>query len=101
MKVLTCLCCDGICGPVSGCNCGPCQKLEKEEAERIQSAGQKSYPPSQALLDSWNWGPPPTAEDLSKCIQSIIKEQKATALEGASTTLSAFRIHQRFMVTQR
>ncbi|KAB7494648.1 E3 ubiquitin-protein ligase HERC2, partial [Armadillidium nasatum] len=101
MKVLTCPCCDGICGPQSGCNCGPCQKLEKEEAERLQSFGQRPHPPSLTLLESWNWGVQPSEDDLTKCIQSILVEQKANALEGASTTLSAFRIHQRFMVTQR
>jgi len=31
MKVLSCLCCDGICGPQHGCNCTPCQKLDEEE----------------------------------------------------------------------
>ena len=29
LRVLTCPCCDGICGPQNGCNCWPCQNLDK------------------------------------------------------------------------
>ena len=101
MKVLTCPCCDGICGPRSGCNCTPCQKLDREEAEKLSSVGLGNYTSSKTLLDSWTWGPQPSKEDLKTCINSIILEQKRVSYEGAATTLSSFRIHQRFMVTQR
>ncbi|XP_037077215.1 E3 ubiquitin-protein ligase HERC2-like [Pollicipes pollicipes] len=29
-RSLTCPCCDGICGPGYGCNCEPCQQLDRE-----------------------------------------------------------------------
>ena len=31
LGVLNCSCCDTYCGPHDGCNCGPCQQLEREE----------------------------------------------------------------------
>lgn len=58
MKVLSCLCCDGICGPHRGCNCGPCQKLDEEEAARANKLVEKCMP-SQQVIDSWLWGPQP------------------------------------------
>ena len=29
-RSLTCPCCDGLCGPGYGCNCGPCRQLDAE-----------------------------------------------------------------------
>ncbi|XP_076028585.1 E3 ubiquitin-protein ligase HERC2 isoform X2 [Oratosquilla oratoria] len=101
MTVLTCPCCDRICGPQIGCNCGPCQKLDREEAEKESEGKSSSIPPSHTLLDSWTWGPQPANEDLEKCMEAIVKEQKSVCLDASSTTLSAQRLHQRFMVAQR
>ncbi|XP_042876756.1 E3 ubiquitin-protein ligase HERC2-like isoform X6 [Penaeus japonicus] len=101
MKVLTCPCCDGICGPQSGCNCGPCQKLDREEAERELENGEAYTPPSPSLLDGWTWGPQPESSDLKKCLDVLVKEQRLMCLEAASTTLSASRLQQRFMVAHR
>ena len=58
MKVLSCLCCDGICGPQSGCNCSPCQKLDEEEASRT-AALIENYIPAHNVIDTWSWGPQP------------------------------------------
>ncbi|XP_042217246.1 E3 ubiquitin-protein ligase HERC2-like isoform X2 [Homarus americanus] len=101
MRVLTCPCCDGICGPQSGCNCGPCQKLDREEAERELESGQGASPPSSSLLDGWTWGPQPQGNGLKKCLDALVKEQRLMCLEAASTTLSASRLQQRFMVAHR
>lgn len=101
MRVLTCPCCDGICGPQSGCNCGPCQKLDREEAEREMETGQGTCPSSQSLLDGWTWGPQPQANDLRKCLGALVKEQRHMSLEASSTTLSSSRLQQRFMVAHR
>ncbi|XP_071532835.1 E3 ubiquitin-protein ligase HERC2 isoform X2 [Panulirus ornatus] len=101
MKVLTCPCCDGICGPQSGCNCGPCQKLDREEAERELESGQGGSPPSSSLLEGWTWGPQPEEQDLRKCLDALVKEQRLMCLDAASTTLSASRLQQRFMVAHR
>lgn len=101
MRVLTCPCCDGICGPQSGCNCGPCQKLDREEAEREFESGQSSTPPSSSLLEGWRWGPQPQESDLRKCLDALVREQRLMCLDAASTTLSASRLQQRFMVAHR
>lgn len=58
MRVLSCLCCDGICGPQHGCNCIPCQKLDEEEAARTTAMVEKTIP-ARRIIDSWLWGPPP------------------------------------------
>lgn len=100
-RVLTCPCCDGICGPQSGCNCGPCQKLDREEAERELESGQSASPPSSSLLEGWTWGPQPQDYDLKKCLDALVKEQRLMCLDAASTTLSASRLQQRFMVAHR
>ena len=101
MRVLTCPCCDGICGPQSGCNCGPCQKLDREEAEQEYESGQSSTPPSSSLLEGWRWGPQPQEKDLKKCLDALVREQRLMCLDAASTTLSASRLQQRFMVAHR
>lgn len=61
MSVLSCLCCDGICGPQHGCNCGPCQKLDEEEATRVNTLAEK-ITPARRIMDSWLWGPQPCKE---------------------------------------
>ncbi|XP_068082847.1 E3 ubiquitin-protein ligase HERC2 [Anabrus simplex] len=100
LRVLTCPCCDGICGPQTGCNCGPCQRLDREEAARAE-VKQSNPPPSQPQLDSWMWGPQPTIEQLSQCVRSLTCEQKQLCHEAAASTLSAHRLRQRLMVAQR
>lgn len=59
LRVLTCPCCDGICGPQRGCNCGPCQKLDKEEAARLETESYKLNP-YQPQLESWVWTSQPS-----------------------------------------
>nr|XP_012152188.1 PREDICTED: E3 ubiquitin-protein ligase HERC2 [Megachile rotundata] len=100
MRVLSCLCCDGICGPHRGCNCGPCQKLDEEEAARANKLVEKSMP-SQQVIDSWLWGPQPSICDLTTCIDLLIKEQRKLCYEVANSTLSATRLRQRLVVARR
>ena len=57
LRVLSCPCCDGICGPQSGCNCIPCQKLDEEEVHTVTK--EKSVP-AQCTIDSWFWGSQPS-----------------------------------------
>lgn len=66
--MLTCTCCDGICGPQTGCNCLPCQKLDVEKAEQKTSKKEK-VPHMDTLLNQWAWGPQP-----SKLILAVYKE---------------------------
>jgi len=58
MRVLSCLCCDGICGPQHGCNCTPCQKLDEEETARTTAMVEKTMS-AKRIMDSWLWGPQP------------------------------------------
>ncbi|CAK9821701.1 hypothetical protein ANTRET_LOCUS387 [Anthophora retusa] len=100
MRVLSCLCCDGICGPQRGCNCGPCQKLDEEEAARVSTCIEKNIP-AQHIMDSWLWGPQPSVCDLTACINLLIKEQRKLCYEVANSTLSATRLRQRLVVARR
>ncbi|KAK7864133.1 hypothetical protein R5R35_007650 [Gryllus longicercus] len=100
LRVLMCACCDGICGPQTGCNCAPCQRLDREEAARNE-AKTVSPPMSQPQLDSWIWGPQPSGEQLIHCIQALAHEQRLLCHEAAATTLSAHRLRQRLTVAQR
>ncbi|KAL1138809.1 hypothetical protein AAG570_008871 [Ranatra chinensis] len=54
LRVLNCSCCDGICGPQRGCNCGPCQQLTLD-APHLQSVPKPT--PSHQILSSWTWAP--------------------------------------------
>ena len=58
MKVLTCVCCDGHCGPTNGCNCPPCQRLDREDAN-LQQMESVQPKPSTPLIESWTWGQQP------------------------------------------
>ncbi|XP_048506982.1 E3 ubiquitin-protein ligase HERC2 isoform X2 [Athalia rosae] len=99
LRVLSCLCCDGICGPQSGCNCGPCQKIDAEEAA-LTAALSENRIPAQSVMDSWLWGPQPLA-DLTTCIESLISEQRTRCYEVANSTLFATRLKQRLVVARR
>ncbi|XP_043274810.1 E3 ubiquitin-protein ligase HERC2 isoform X2 [Venturia canescens] len=99
-RVLSCLCCDGICGPQSGCNCGPCQKLDEEEAAKAAALVDKPLP-AQCMIDSWLWGSQPSTSDWTACIESSIREQRVLCHEVANSTLSATRLRQRLIVARR
>ncbi|KAJ8985747.1 hypothetical protein NQ317_014400 [Molorchus minor] len=99
-QVLTCTCCDGICGPQSGCNCQPCQKLDAEKT--LHSIPQKEKVPAmESLLERWAWGPQPNTEQLSQGILSLNHEQKSLCSEAAHSTLSSIRLYQRMFIFKR
>ncbi|XP_034934449.1 E3 ubiquitin-protein ligase HERC2 [Chelonus insularis] len=100
LDVLTCPCCDGICGPQSGCNCVPCQKLDEEEAARTTALVEK-FVPAQNTIDSWLWGSQLSSSDWLNCIESLIKEQTTLCHEVANSTLSSIRLRQRVVVARR
>ncbi|XP_050578084.1 E3 ubiquitin-protein ligase HERC2 [Bombus affinis] len=100
MGVLACPCCNGICGPQHGCNCGPCQKLDEEEAARTSAFVEKSIL-AEHIMDSWLWGSQPSICDLTTCINLLIKEQRKLCYEVANSTLSATRLRQRLVVARR
>uniref|UniRef100_T1IYS2 HECT-type E3 ubiquitin transferase n=1 Tax=Strigamia maritima TaxID=126957 RepID=T1IYS2_STRMM len=100
MRVLTCVCCDGCCGPNNGCNCLSCQKLDKEERDRLEEETKRPQH-SKAQIEGWTWGQKPSVEQLKNCLQSIIYEQKQLCIEANSTALSSTRLFQRLTVIQR
>ena len=61
MRLLSCGCCDGTCGPNNGCNCLACQALDREEQEQKNEEAARP-PPSSYIMDSWTWGPQPGKE---------------------------------------
>ena len=103
-KVLTCECCDGICGPKIGCNCEPCQSLDHGSGTPVHDNNCSRAPtvvPSQAIIGSWTWGEQPTKEQLRECLDTIVREQSVLVAGAAGTTLSSMRLRQRLTITQR
>ncbi|KAK9875129.1 hypothetical protein WA026_005922 [Henosepilachna vigintioctopunctata] len=101
-KVLTCTCCDGICGPSAGCNCQACQKLDAEEAERKNLLKvQNVFPSVQSYLNRWSWGPQPDLEQLDACMLSLNKEVKQVCSEASNSTLSNKRLHYQLTLFKR
>ncbi|XP_059157195.1 E3 ubiquitin-protein ligase HERC2-like isoform X2 [Physella acuta] len=100
MKVLSCSCCDGHCGPKNGCNCPPCQQLDKEE-ETLVHEQHTMPPPSQPMIDSWTWGQQPDGHKLQQCLQSLLQEHQQMSLEAFSSSLSLTRLQQRLAVLER
>ncbi|RLU17868.1 hypothetical protein DMN91_010107 [Ooceraea biroi] len=100
MRVLSCVCCDGICGPQQGCNCTSCQKLDEEETVRTTAMVEKPIS-TRRIMDSWLWGPQPSLTDLKECINLSIKEQRKLCCDVANSTLSATRLRQRLIVARR
>ncbi|XP_037077204.1 E3 ubiquitin-protein ligase HERC2-like [Pollicipes pollicipes] len=91
-RSLTCPCCDGICGPGYGCNCEPCQQLDREmggeqasETEPPQSARAQQQP--------WQWAERATPEQLSACLRALLRQQVAAdaASSPASSTVVSGR----------
>ncbi|XP_075228227.1 E3 ubiquitin-protein ligase HERC2 isoform X3 [Lycorma delicatula] len=99
LRVLNCTCCDGICGPDNGCNCAPCQQLDKEDSTRAQLNVRPTS--SNQYLDSWAWASNQTPEELNLCVNSINFEQRELCQTVAGSTLSACRLRQRLAVAQR
>ncbi|XP_015113813.1 E3 ubiquitin-protein ligase HERC2 [Diachasma alloeum] len=108
LRVLSCLCCDGICGPQSGCNCGPCQKLDEEEAAldeemaaALVRATEKSFPLAHTTMDSWLWSTKPSRSDWEASTEALIRDQTVLCNEVANSTLSATRLRQRLVIARR
>ncbi|XP_043204412.1 E3 ubiquitin-protein ligase HERC2-like [Amphibalanus amphitrite] len=99
-RSLTCPCCDGLCGPGYGCNCGPCRQLDAE----LGAEGTESDEPalsSRAQLQPWQWSDSPSAEQLAACLRTLQREQMAAAAQASLSCLSALRIRQRVAVARR
>ncbi|CAG5129600.1 unnamed protein product, partial [Candidula unifasciata] len=100
MKVLSCACCDGHCGPTNGCNCPGCQQLDKEE-EALAFEQRAQPPASQPMLESWTWGQQPDVTKLQHCLNSLLHEHQQLSLDVFSSSLSMTRLQQRIAVLER
>lgn len=75
---VSCLCstesnCAGICRPDTECSCEPCHQLEETTKKSSNCAHNRvQYEPSDTILDSWLWGPIPSAWTVHPSADSII-----------------------------
>ena len=104
-KVLSCDCCDGICGPKIGCNCESCQSLDQGAGTPVNDNNCSRQPystgSSQTIIGGWTWGEQPTQQQLRECLDTIVREQSGLVAGAAGTTLSAIRLRQRLTIMQR
>nr|XP_034301900.1 E3 ubiquitin-protein ligase HERC2 isoform X4 [Crassostrea gigas] len=100
MKVLSCTCCDGHCGPNNGCSCLHCQKLDQEEAQQHKE-DLNNPKQSQPLINSWTWGQQPDSDQLKQCLKSVLYEHQKLCTEASCTSASITRLQQRLAILQR
>ncbi|XP_021378315.1 E3 ubiquitin-protein ligase HERC2-like isoform X2 [Mizuhopecten yessoensis] len=97
---LTCRCCNGHCGPNNGCNCTPCQQLDREEDARQQEEAHRPKP-SSPIIDSWTWEQQPDTNQLRECLTSQLYEHQKLCTEAACSSMSVTRLQQRLAVMER
>ncbi|KAJ8734224.1 hypothetical protein PYW07_014775 [Mythimna separata] len=86
LRILTCTCCDGLCGPHSGCACPPCSALSAEEELRISIQSKQVAPsPSHQIMDDLKWKQDPGPECLQSLMEALIWEQRVRAINTAVT----------------
>ncbi|KOB65005.1 putative E3 ubiquitin-protein ligase HERC2 [Operophtera brumata] len=86
LRILTCTCCDGLCGPHSGCACSPCTALSAEEEHRISLQNQLiAPPPASQVIDDLKWKLDPGPECLQNLMDSLVWEQRVRAINTAVT----------------
>ncbi|KAL0895990.1 hypothetical protein ABMA27_011981 [Loxostege sticticalis] len=84
LRILTCTCCDGLCGPHSGCACPPCSALSAEEELRIAIQSKLVPPlPSVQVIDDLKWKQDPGPECLQNLMESLLWEQRVRAINTA------------------
>ncbi|KAH9645818.1 hypothetical protein HF086_012545 [Spodoptera exigua] len=84
LRILTCTCCDGLCGPHSGCACPPCSTLSAEEELRISiQSKQVAPPPSHQIVDDLKWKQDPGPECLQSLMEALVWEQRVRAINTA------------------
>ena len=57
-RLISCQCCDGVCGPNDGCNCTSCSQLDIEDKnhyDKSSAAAGRSGKSSQHIINSWTW----------------------------------------------
>ncbi|XP_048005438.1 probable E3 ubiquitin-protein ligase HERC2 [Leguminivora glycinivorella] len=102
LRILTCTCCDGLCGPHSGCACGPCSTLSAEEELRIAMLTKLPIPqPSSTVIDELKWKLDPGPECLKSLLEALIWEQRTRAMHSAVTVPYVSQIRRLIVLCKR
>ncbi|XP_045542472.1 probable E3 ubiquitin-protein ligase HERC2 [Papilio machaon] len=86
LRNLTCTCCDGLCGPHSGCACASCAALSSDEERRLALEAKLVAPPSSVwYIDGIKWKQEPGPECLQSLMESMIWEQRIKAINTVTS----------------
>ncbi|KPJ17192.1 putative E3 ubiquitin-protein ligase HERC2 [Papilio machaon] len=86
LRNLTCTCCDGLCGPHSGCACASCAALSSDEERRLALEAKLVAPPSSVwFIDGIKWKQEPGPECLQSLMESMIWEQRIKAINTVTS----------------
>ncbi|KAL4709830.1 hypothetical protein ACJJTC_001284, partial [Scirpophaga incertulas] len=86
LRILNCTCCDGLCGPHSGCACAPCSALSTEEELRSSIQAKIVTPvPSGQVIDDLKWKLELGPDCLQNLMESLLWEQRVRAINTALT----------------
>lgn len=99
---LTCSCCVGFCGPLSGCNCQSCRQLDSDAAIKKFTVNQNLNTTSaEQMFESWLWGNIPNDEQKSKIYNTLLSELKDISLQAAGNSQSSIYLKQELFIYQR
>ncbi|XP_041973907.1 probable E3 ubiquitin-protein ligase HERC2 [Aricia agestis] len=102
LRILTCTCCDGLCGPHSGCACAPCSALSAEEELRLAIQSKiVAPPPSLQVIDEIKWKLDPGPECIQSLIDSLVWEQRIRAINTAVSCLFVSQIRRLIVICHR
>ncbi|CAH2068345.1 unnamed protein product, partial [Iphiclides podalirius] len=86
LRILTCTCCDGLCGPHSGCACVACTALSSDEVQRVSLQSKLAIPPpSTQVIDELKWKVDPGPECLQSLMESLMWEQRVRAINTVAS----------------
>ena len=97
--VLSCECCDIVCGPTQGCNCDSCRAIQKHELERDKD--RRDCPPLLHPPKSWFWKEEITKEHLEQYLFSLEVNQRNIIHEAMKSVKSFGRLNKRMSVLGR
>ena len=99
-EVLSCSCCNAICGPSSGCNCQSCQEIEKELKEN-KDASSASLSSPQEQVQAWTWGTSPTLQELKDFSKLVSQKQQQLFKKSSESCLSMQRLKCKIFIYAR
>lgn len=106
-KVLTCSCCEGVCGPTSSCVCDACQlvpaslELGDDVLQNHHEKINDNTATSESCFESWMWGPIPDDNQLNTCIKKLLCEQRKICLQASDNSLSSFSLKMILKIYER